>query len=211
MDATPYPADATLEAARARYFAVNHFGADGGYEDPFVDFKLGPIPFPFPNTPGRRRAVRYHDLHHVLTGYGTDTTGELEIAAWELGAGCRDFLAAWILNLGGTALGAVVAPRRAFAAFRRGRRSRTLYGRPLAPLLSRTVGEARRDCGLDEQPAVPPSPLPDLAWFALAWLAGSLVGWIFLAAATALLPIGFATSLWWRRQRRRAATAQSPS
>jgi hypothetical protein len=26
----------------------------------------------------------------VLTGYGTDLTGEGELAAWELGAGCRD-------------------------------------------------------------------------------------------------------------------------
>src|SRR5438128_1156812 len=116
-DDVQYPSDETLLDARGRYFAANGFGADGGYQAPFVDFKLGPIPFPFPNPEGRRRAVRYHDLHHIVTGYRTDFSGELEISAWELGAGCRDFPAAWLLNLGGTAMGAVVAPRRTFRAF----------------------------------------------------------------------------------------------
>ena len=50
---------------------------------------------PFPNTPSRKRAVRYHDLHHALTGYATDLTGEFEISAWEIGSGCADHVAAW--------------------------------------------------------------------------------------------------------------------
>src|SRR5579859_5609468 len=176
----------TLATARAKYFAANGFGADGGYDAPFVDFKLGPIPFPFPNTDGRRRAVRYHDLHHIVTGYHTDFTGELEIAAWELGAGCRAFPTAWLLNLGGTAMGAAVAPGRTYRAFCRGRRSRTLYGRPLPPLLSSTVAEARRHCRLDA--AVEPSA-SDVALFLAAWVGGSLFGWLFLLTVTALLPI----------------------
>jgi hypothetical protein len=199
MTRTSYPPDVTLAAARAQYFAANHFGSDGGYDDPFVDFKLGPIPFPFPNTEGRRRAVRYHDLHHILTGYDTDFTGELEISAWELAAGCRDFWAAWMLNLGGTAMGALVAPRRTFRAFVRGRRSRTLYGQPLGPLLDRTVAEARRDC----LPANAPSDATagDLALFAAAYLAGSLAGWMFLSGVAALLPVALVTLFRKRRMR----------
>jgi hypothetical protein len=191
-----YRPEETLLAARARYFAANGFGADGGYEAPFVDFKLGPIPFPFPNTEGRRRAVRYHDLHHIVTGYATDFTGELEIAAWELGAGCWNFPAAWLLNLGGTAMGAAIAPRKTFRAFARGRRSRTLYGQPLEPLLSSTVGEARQHCGADASTA---PRLSDVPMFAAAWLGGSIFGWLFLLVVTALLPIGLAASLRWRR------------
>ena len=42
---------------------------------------FGPVRFAFPNTAGRVRAVRYHDLHHVVTGYATDWTGEAEIGA----------------------------------------------------------------------------------------------------------------------------------
>ena len=71
----PDPSD-TLRRARDEYFRVNNFGPNGGYDDAWVDFKLGPIPMPVPNTPSRKRAVRYHDLHHALTGYATDIRGE---------------------------------------------------------------------------------------------------------------------------------------
>src|SRR2546430_17590957 len=79
----------TLGRALEVYFAENGFGKDGGYEDAWVDFKLGPIPMPFPNSAGRKRAVRFHDLHHALTGYATDTIGEFEISAGEIGSGWR--------------------------------------------------------------------------------------------------------------------------
>src|SRR5262245_55376361 len=102
----------TMRAARARYFAENGFGDDGGYASDWVDLKLGPIPFPIPNTPARKRAVAYHDLHHVLTGYKTDFLGELEISAWEIGGGCKGFLAAWQLNLGGMGAGLFLMPKK---------------------------------------------------------------------------------------------------
>ena len=79
-----------------------------------------PIPMPFPNTKGRVRAVRYHDLPHILPGYATDLMGELEISAWELGAGCKNFFTAWQLNLSGLAGGMALSPRRMLRAFRRG-------------------------------------------------------------------------------------------
>src|SRR5207253_5131944 len=117
-------------------------------------------------------------------------------SAWELGAGCRDFLASWLLNLGGTAMGAVIVPRKTFRAFCRGRRCRSLYGRRLAPLLSSTVAEARAHCGLDQRT---PPRLADLPLFLAAYLAGILFGSIFLAAGTALLPVGLAASWRWRK------------
>src|SRR5688572_30034252 len=98
-----YPENITMREARAMYFQANGFGASGGYDDAWVDFKLGPIPLPFPNTKARIEAVRFHDLHHLLTGYDTDITGEFEISAWEIAAGCKRFPAAWALNLGGMA------------------------------------------------------------------------------------------------------------
>ncbi|HEX9105222.1 MAG TPA: hypothetical protein VF997_23590, partial [Polyangia bacterium] len=120
-------ADDTLAHARDDYFRVNGFGPNGGYDDAWVDFKLGPIPVPFPNTPSRKRAVRFHDLHHALTGYATDVRGEFEISAWEVASGCADYLAAWQLNLSGMVGGMLVAPRRTFRAWVRGRRSGNLY------------------------------------------------------------------------------------
>jgi hypothetical protein len=47
-----------------------------------------PVVLVLPNIPPRRRAVQVHDLNHVLTGYGTDWTGELRISGHELGMGC---------------------------------------------------------------------------------------------------------------------------
>lgn len=141
---TTYHPNLTLGEAVKEYFAANHFGEDGGYNDRWVEVKLGPIPFYIPNTESRVRAVRYHDLHHVLTGYRTDLAGEFEISAWELATGCADFYAAWWLNLLGLIGGLLIWPRRTVFAFLRGRRSKNLYREPYGPaLLADTVGAAR--------------------------------------------------------------------
>ena len=116
----------TVRAARDDYFAANGF-SDAGYTDAWVKIKLGPFPVAFPNTASRKRAIRLHDLHHVATGYATTPIGEAEIGAWEVGGSCTDHWAAWVLNAGAMAYGAVLAPRRVYRAFVRGRHSRNLY------------------------------------------------------------------------------------
>lgn len=138
----------TMLDARGAYYQANQFAPDGGDSEPWVDFKLGPVPMPFPNSDARRKAVRYHDLHHVLTGYRTDIIGELEISGWELGAGCGSYLAAWVLNLGGLVAGLIAAPGKTIAAFVRGRRTKTLYSQPFEPLLGRDVEAVRAEVGL---------------------------------------------------------------
>lgn len=198
-----YDPASTMRDARTLYFQVNGFGESGGYDDPWVDFKLGPLPMPFPNTPGRVRAVRYHDLHHVLTGYDTDIVGEFEISAWEIAAGCKGFVAAWQLNLGGMFGGLLVAPRRTLRAFLRGRHSRTLYGDELEALLQSHVGELRARMGVDR-----PTPSPgvaDVLLFGVSLAAGLVVGVIGFAFTLVLLPLGLATFAWRRAKARRAA------
>ncbi len=201
----------TMLAARSRYFEDNGFAADGGYGDKWVDFKLGPFPFRIRNSAGRVRAVRYHDLHHVATGYTTDLGGELEISAWELGAGCRDFVAAWILNLGGLAAGILRVPVRTFRAFVRGRRTRSLYGRAFEPLLEREVDDVRREMGLVPEPSAR-ATLADAALFALTGVAGLVVGAVLLVVGLVLGPIGVAaqrlTSA--REASARAAAPEAP-
>ncbi|WP_437714687.1 hypothetical protein WMF45_50590 [Sorangium sp. So ce448] len=201
-----YDEGLTMREARALYFEVNRFGADGGYGDAWVDFKLGPLPVPFPNTRARVRAVRYHDLHHVLTGYDTNAIGEFEISAWELGAGCKGFVAAWQLNLGGLFAGLLSAPRRTVRAFFRGRRSESLYGRPFEELLDREVGELRREMRVDERSSTTgsrPAAL-DVLWLALASLAGLVVGVLGFATVLFVAPIGI-VNLALRRHRARSA------
>lgn len=197
-----YPDDMTMRAARDRYFEANGFGADGGYGDAWVDFKLGPLPMPFPNTEGRVKAVKFHDLHHVLTGYETNATGEFEISAWEIGAGCRGMPTAWVINSGGLASGLVSSPRRTFAAYVRGLRSRSLYAEPFEPLLDQTVGEMRaRFIGETGR-----ATASDVAHFALAAVTGIVVGLSFAAVTLPLVPIGLVAT-WLRR--RQSATSRA--
>jgi hypothetical protein len=184
-----YADDVSVEQARARYFAANGFGADGGYQDDWVRFKVGPLPIAFPNSPGRKAAVPAHDLHHVATGYDTDLAGEGEIGAWELASGCFQVRAAWILNSFAVWPVLFYALPRVYRAFVRGRHSGNLYGTPLdAALLQDSVGALRHRLGLD---APPPSPSA----------ADKLAFARFLATVTALqLAIAallFAPLLWW--------------
>jgi hypothetical protein len=108
-----------------------------------------------PNPRSRRVMVPLHDLHHVATGYAADLRGEAEIGAWELRAGCTT-AALWIINIGATLMGVVLAPRRTLAAFRAGARATTLYRLKAnyADVLDLTVGELRDLLGVGEP--VPP-------------------------------------------------------
>ncbi len=195
-----YVADPSLTLARARddYFRVNDFGADGGYNAAWVDVTVGPINVPVPNTASRKRAVRFHDLHHALTGYATDLRGEFEISAWEIASGCADHVAAWQLNLSGMAGGLFLIPRRTFAAFVRGRRSRNLYRAAYDDaLLGRRVGELRRELGLDEPTAR--GRASDVAWFALALGGGLAIGLLFVVLLVPLAIVANVAALFRRR------------
>jgi len=141
----------TLRRARDDYFRIAGFPPDGGDTQRWVVLRVAGFPvFAFPNIATRRRSVKLHDVHHVLTGYDTSWIGEAEIGAWELGSGCGRHWVAWVLNLGSMALGTIIAPRRTWAAFARGRRSGNLYGSPSLDesLLDRTVEDLRREIGI---------------------------------------------------------------
>lgn len=181
----------TLREGRAVYFAENGLPADGGYDDPWVVIRLGRLPvFAFPNTADRRRAVPFHDLHHVLTGYPTDFTGEAEIGAWELASDCRTSRAATILNNQIFGLMLPRRPRRLYRAFLRGRHSRNLYGGSYdAALLERRVAEVRAELGIDGPPceATPEDRRAFAGWAALGLLTAwgpliplaALAGWLW--------------------------------
>ncbi len=176
----------TLLDARAAYFEANGFGEDGGYSKATVTVTVLGIPVTIPNTQGRRRAVVFHDMHHLVTGYATSNLGEAEIGAWELGSGCWDVRAAWLLNTASLVLGVFTNPARLFRAFVRGRQSTNLYGRDADGLLRRPVDEVRREMGLDNEPR--PASMSDAAMFGLhltlSLLSASLplliIGWLLV-------------------------------
>ncbi|HEY0083471.1 MAG TPA: hypothetical protein VGB61_11810 [Pyrinomonadaceae bacterium] len=180
-----YSPESTLRAERERYFEINRFEG-GGYEEGWVKMKAGPVPIWFPNTVARVKAVRFHDLHHVLTEYPTTWRGEAEIGAWEVATGCAAHYQGWLLNLLAFAIGLVINPRGVYRAFMRGRRSRNLYRETFSDeLLARKVGDVRRELDLDKLPA-PPAPADRKAF----------IFWSLVSAATyfgvwavALLPV----------------------
>lgn len=145
-----------MRDARARYFEGAGLGPDGGYSARWVHLKLGVVSLAFPNTASRVRAVQYHDLHHVLTGYATDWVGECEISAWEIASSCRGFVAAWVLNLFAFATGCLFAPARTFRAFVRGSCEKNLYTHEdLGTVLDRELEEVRNELGLSSDTGAP--------------------------------------------------------
>jgi hypothetical protein len=142
--------DFTLRHELERHFAENGFPPDGGLNDRWVVVRAGRISFCFPNVPARRRATIVHDVNHVVSGYGHDALGEAEIAAWELGGGCKGYVAAWVLNCGALWLGLARSPRRLSAAFVRGRRTRNLYGTDVDEVVDLPLSRVRFALGLDD-------------------------------------------------------------
>jgi hypothetical protein len=177
-----------VHRARQRYFEENDFGEDGGYAARFVKLKIGPLRIPLLNTAGRVRAVARHDLHHIATGYDTTLLGEAEIGAWEVGAGCGSFLAAWLLNLSALSAGLFLAPGRIFRAFVRGRRSASLYREVDEideALLAGSVAELQGRLRLADPSS--PARLGDGLAFAAWATAALLLGGVWLALF--LLPL----------------------
>lgn len=71
----------------------------------------------------------------------------------ELATGCADYYAAWLLNAAAVGMGIVLAPRRLWRAFVRGRRSTSLYRLGFDDRwLDDSVGGLRERLGLRDQP-----------------------------------------------------------
>jgi hypothetical protein len=172
--------DPSLPVGEARkiYFAKAGFPADGGYASKWVSLPIGPIPFGFPNTDSRRRAVPLHDIHHLATDYPTTWKGEGEISGWELGAGCGRYSFAWFINLQGLVIGWLVDWGATWRAFVRGRHSRSLYREGYSDaVLDESLGTLRSRLELD-RPAPAPRPADYLAyasWCAVALIAAGVV------------------------------------
>src|SRR4051812_11273654 len=115
---------ATLAEALVANNTANGLPPDRGETDAWFRVCMGPLSFRLPNPPARQRALFFHDTNHVLTGYDTVfTKGEMQIAGFEVGAGCGTYWIAWYINLHLVAPGLFVRPREIFRAFVRGRRS----------------------------------------------------------------------------------------
>jgi len=144
----------SVQEGRDAYLAENGFTVES-YDAKWTPASLLGISFAVPNTKNHRRAIMWHDLHHVVTGIGTDPAGEGEIAMWELRRGLRGLdLYVTMLVVFGAVVGLLVAPRRMLRAWRAsGIGHQHLFARDLAEyesLLNMTVGQLRKALGVPE-------------------------------------------------------------
>jgi hypothetical protein len=118
----------TLHDELAAFYRRSGFGEVVGARPLTVPIYTGCMLVPLPNIETRRRFLKYHDLHHLVTGYSVGRIGEGEVSAWELGTGSA-FVSPTlgVMNLIGLSTGLVLEPKRMWRAFRRGCSSRNLY------------------------------------------------------------------------------------
>jgi hypothetical protein len=182
--------DVALREALQIHFAANGFPPDGGMSKKWEVVWAGPVPIGLPNIAARRRATPIHDLNHLVSAYGHDAMGEAENAAWELGGGCRDYAAAWVLNYGALGLGIVRSPKRTFAAFVRGRQSKNLYGVEIDSVMDLPLSAVRTMLGLDDSPRKGTSI--DLVLFIATVAVGAMVGTLPFIVSVVTSPIWLA-------------------
>ena len=169
---------------RARFFEAGGFAPDGGSSARWVKYPVGRVHLVLPNVSARRRALPLHDLHHLATGYDTSWTGEAEIAAWELGAGRHGYVAPWVLNIAAFTIGLVIAPRRLWRAFVRGRSGTTLYRHHWRDeYLDWRLSELQAFLGADARPRV--ATPGDAVLFAAFTVPGLTIVGIAIAAVRA--------------------------
>lgn len=89
--------------------------------------RIGPRALRLPNVAWRQAAINAHDLHHILTGYPLTVRGEIQMAAWEWGAGRYPDWRATAFCSPLIVLGAIFMPAATWRAFQQGRASSSLY------------------------------------------------------------------------------------
>ncbi len=181
----------TVREVLNRFFEKNNLGEDGGLNKSWAWLKVGRFYIPFPNTESRKRALVFHDIHHLVTGYASNWKGEAEIGAWEVSTGCGDFIAAWALDLWSFFLGLVFFPKATYMAFIRGRRTLNLYKHTYTKeeLMEMNIPEIQRKLLLDK-PQNNPATTGEIL---------SFIGWSIVALIVTFIPFMLPYILlgWW--------------
>jgi hypothetical protein len=122
-----------LNMALADFYKKCGFGPDLGRRPPLtVKVYTGCMLVPLPNIETRRKYLKYHDLHHLLTGYSVGRIGEGKMSAWELGTGTfYRYPVLGFMNLIALSTGIFLQPEQMWQAFLSGKRSRNLYAKSI--------------------------------------------------------------------------------
>ena len=176
---TTYSGHQTIQEALAVFFEKYNLGPDGGMNDRWVKLRFGKFYIPIPNTASRKKALIFHDIHHIATGYKSNWKGECEIGAWEVSTGCGTYTAAWVLDLGVFALGLLIFPVATFKAFVRGRRTCNFYRNTYtrADLMGMEIEHVKTILELN---SASEAPAKAIELFAFMW-------WSFIAGAFSII------------------------
>lgn len=184
-----YSPSLTLREALDIFFKKYNLGEEGGLNSNWAYLDMKFFRIPFPNTASRKKALAFHDIHHIVTGYKSDWQGEAEISAWEVSTGCGEYAAAWFLDLSGVAMGVFFFPCKTFRAFIRGRRTKNLYLNPLPKeeLMKMTIAEVQEKLNLHHHQLFTAKPKEVLAfigwclvsslWYIPFLIVFVLIGW----------------------------------
>ncbi len=119
----------SIDEALQRFYQKNGFGEDIGKRRPLtVKVYTGCLLVPLPNIETRRKYLKYHDLHHIMTACSTGRIGEGKMSAWELGTG--SFLRhplLGVMNLIALSTGFFLKPDTMWQSFLLGKKSQNLY------------------------------------------------------------------------------------
>lgn len=118
MTAAPDPLEALRAAHRLEPADASHW-----------TFRIGRWRFRLPNFAWRQAAIDAHDRHHLITGYPLTLAGEIQLAAWEWGAGRYPDWRATLFCSPLIVAGVIALPRRTWRAYVAGRRCESLYRR----------------------------------------------------------------------------------
>ena len=117
---------------------TQHMNGKGLHEDHFMLFgrPLSKIPKWWKNF------FFKHDIHHLVTGFGTDLLGELKLLCWEVGAGMPWYMIGekYIKF----PLMFVFKPSTALAAFKLGRTQNSLYSVDDDVLRTKTLEDVKQ-------------------------------------------------------------------
>jgi hypothetical protein len=122
----------TLGDALIQFRRTNGLHADEAARATW-NYGFGAVKLVLPNFAWRRKAIEAHDLHHVLTGYPCTIRGEVQMAAWEFGAGPMPHPMATLFCLPLVIVGLLSMPQTTFMAFVLGRRSFGFHGSQISP------------------------------------------------------------------------------
>ena len=100
---------------------TQHMNGKGLHEDHFMLFGRPQVMIP----KWWKKFFFKHDIHHMVTGFGTDLVGELKLLCWEVGAGMPWYMVGekYIKF----PLMFFFKPSLAFTAFKLGRTQNSLY------------------------------------------------------------------------------------